>query len=341
MKAIKVIIKCIIGIILVLLLGCLVLAGWDAAVLLRMDQISEMVFDLPGYEDARFDLQAVSFDEETNTFFFSGYMKDKSICPLYLRTGDGMLQRMELVKSDGSVLHVHAGGIAVCGDYIYLAGSEEDCLYVFSKEEVLAAEDGDSVKSLGTFATARSKEDGVKVSFLTSDEDKLYMGEFHLPLLPWFRLRSSHHIGSTYAWMAAFAINPDKPMGLEETPCEVYCLPEMVQGCVVQDEKLYLSRSFFLIPSEIASYEKKETGSVMLMGEEVPLFSLVKTSGVRMAPFSEEIELADGKLYIATEVCSLLPSWIYQIWDGQKGRAVPVAYLNNSRCHIDAGRILF
>ena len=149
------------------------------------------------------------------------------------------------------------------------------------------------------------------------------MGEFHLPGLPMFRLRSSHAVGSTRALLAAFPADPDKPLGLSDAPSAAYCLPDMVQGVAFGEDRVYLSRAFFLLPSEITAWAPAPAGTLALMGQEVPLYTLEKTGGVGMPPFGEGIELVDGKLYLATE-SPLLPARLYGLWEGQKCRTVPV-----------------
>jgi len=358
-KVIKIILKCILGIICALVLFVLVLIGWDVVVISNVDHVSGTSFTLPGVDDRNFNMQAIAWDEEAEEFIFSGYMRNNEACPVYrMPYGDAAqvpvddstqapppdnaqlpaddatqtplaeeLTRIDLLRSDGSKLVNHAGGIEVAGNYVYLAGSSDDCLYVFSRNEILNTEDGGAVKSVGTFPTAISQDDGIKPALLTVADGKLYVGEFHFPVLPWYRLRKNHHIGSTYAIMGAFAINPEKPLGLDETPCEAYCLPEMTQGVAVKDGEIFLARSFFLFPSEIASYQPVPNGSMTLLGTEVPVYSLDKKAGVRIPPFAEEIEILDGKLYISTEVCCYLPSWIYNMWDGWKCRTIDVATL--------------
>ena len=326
-KAIKIILKCILGIICALILFVLVLIGWDVVVISNLDHVTGTAFALPGVDDRNFNMQAIAWDENAEEFIFSGYIRNHEACPVYRMPLDEKVSRIELLHSDGSKLINHAGGIATAGDYVYLAGSSDDCLYVFSRDEILNTEDGGAVKSVGTFPTAISQNDGIKPALLSVADGKLYVGEFHFPVLPWYRLRKNHHIGSTYAIMGAFAINPEKPLGLDETPCEAYCLPEMTQGVAVKDGEIFLARSFFLFPSEIASYQPVPNGSMTLLGTEVPVYSLDKKAGVRMPPFAEEIEILNGKLYISTEVCCYLPSWIYNMWDGWKCRTIDMAAL--------------
>lgn len=322
-KAGKLCLKCLAGVLAAFGLLSLVLVLWNVARMPEIQRISETAFDLPGHEDPLFDRQGIAWDEETNTFLFSGYRIDGAPCPLYLRRADGTVTRIELLGPDGSPLRTHAGGIALCGDYVYVAGSGADCLHVFRREEVLSAWDGEGVRSLGRFATAVSEEDGVRASFLTSDGETVYVGEFHLPGLPMFRLRSNHAVGSTRALLAAFPADPDKPLGLSDAPSAAYCLPDMVQGVAFGEDRVYLSRAFFLFPSELTACAPAPAGTLALMGAEVPLYTLEETAGVGMPPFGEGIELVDGKLYLATE-SPLLPARFYGLWEGQKCRTVPV-----------------
>lgn len=319
--------KTILRILGVILLVAVVLIGvltlWVVKLMPGIDSVSETPFDLPGYEEKWFDRQTIAYDEETSSFFFSGYMINRDTCPLFIRSSDGSVKRVGLLRSDGSVLNTHAGGIAIAGKYVYLAGSVDDCLYVFDRKELLDAPDGGSVNSVGSFATAVSDEDGLKPSFLTVDDGKLYVGEFHLPILPMFHLRSNHRIGDTEALMTAFTIDPENELGLTEIPCEACCLPDMVQGIVVRGDKVYLNRSFFLIPAKITSCTKSPAGSMKLMGADVPLYTLNEGKSIMMVPFGEEIELVDGKLYMSAE-STMLPSVYYKIWNGRKCRAIPI-----------------
>ena len=326
MKPRKKLRKWLTGIAAVILLFLLVLIVWNAVVFSGLGRFSETAFDFPGAGNSAFDLQAVAWDEPAQTFFFSGYMKNKTACPVYLVSPGKETRRVSLLQADGSPLVTHAGGIAIRGDYFYVADSLNECLCVFSRPEILSARDGEAIRSIGTFATATSPDDGIRPSFITAADGKMYVGEFHLPLLPVFSLRRNHHIGSSYAIMAAFPIDPSAPLGLAASPCEAYCLPEAVQGAVFDSSgRLFLSRCVFLFPSAIDACQPAVSGRMTLMGNEVPLYTLTKTGGVAFVPLSEQIELVDGKLYVATEACTYLPSWIYSMWDGQKCRTIDLS----------------
>ena len=326
MKLLKRLRKWLIGIAAVILLSLLALVIWNAVVFSGLSRFSEIAFDFPGAEDSAFDLQAIAWDERAEIFFFSGYMKNKTACPVYLVSPGKETRRVSLLRANGSPLVTHAGGIAISGDYFYVADSVDECLVVFSRQEILSARDGDGVRSIGNFATAVSPDDGIKPSFITAADGKLYVGEYHLPLLPVFSQRRNHHIGSSYAIMAAFSVDPSKPLGLAEAPCEAYCLPEAVQGAVFDNSgRIFLSRCVFLFPSAIDAWQPSVSGQMTLMGNEVPVYTLTQTGGVAFVPLSEQIELVDGKLYVATEACAYLPSWIYSMWDWQKCRAIDLS----------------
>ena len=319
---------CIVLSVLVLLIAAA--AIYQAVALRPFWETAEKAFVLPGTDDARFDGQAIAFDTESGCFLFSGYMRDGSADPVYIKDPSGVnpLRRVMLLTDDGSPFTGHMGGIAVSGEWIYAAGSSDCCLYVYKRSELFSANDGDSIRCAGVFPTQLSDTDGIKVSFLTLGDGMIYVGEFHLPLLPPYRLRENHRITAdgetTSALMAAFRVDPSCPFGLEGKPVAAYCLPDMVQGVTVTDGRITLSRSFAFVLSEIRHCEPVETGMTMrLMEADVPLYTLKRTGSLKTPPMAEEIENADGKIYITSELQNFLIRGIGNLWDARWCYAVP------------------
>ena len=304
------------------------IAIWNIAVLAPFYNIAEKTFSQPDI-GGKFDEQGIDYDEESGIIFVGGYMKNKEASPVYLidQATNKQIKQVNLLDIDGGPFTGHSGGLAVSQQYLYLAGSTDDCLYVYSRDEILNAEDGADINCLGTFPCFTSSEDGVKISFVSICDDVLYVGEFHLPLLPFYKLRANHKIttaqGTTSAIMAAFRLDENGVFGLSSQPFAVYCLPDMVQGVIVNDSEVILSLSFGPFPSTIASYEAVEAGSYELMNAETKLYSLQKISSMVVIPMSEEIVEINGKLYISSELYNMICPAFGNLWDSQYCYAIP------------------
>ena len=115
-------------------------------------QASERGFLIPDCSRG-FVAQGVAYDGQSGRFLVNGYQKDHSTSPVYIIAPEARRpdKTIWMALPDGSDYTGHAGGIAVYGDYVYVADGEKHRLLVFSRQSIYDAADGDSVAAMGTF----------------------------------------------------------------------------------------------------------------------------------------------------------------------------------------------
>ena len=275
---------------------------------------SKQAFLIPDLDEG-FVPQGMQYDEREDRFFITGYNATGAASPVYIvdKTSGKTLKKILLLQEDGSAFTGHAGGIGVHGDYVYIAGGDEKCLYAYSYAELLAAKDGAGVLCKGAFSTAAGETDYLDVSFIAVRGDTIVVGEFYreqnYPTLP------SHKITTTggdhnQALALEFAFSDDAPLGIDPVPIKAYSITDPVQGMCFSEGKIYLSTSYAVAFSHILEYDEQtlqNEGKITALGTELPLYSLDSVSLVRdhkIAPMSEEIEMVDGQLYVMCESAS-------------------------------------
>lgn len=275
---------------------------------------SEKAFVIPELSKG-FIAQGLDFDERTGSFFVTGYMNDGSASPVCIidkETGKNT-KNLKLKNIDGTDFNGHAGGIKLHDDYIYIAGSSEACLFVFSYSDALSAKDGDYITCIGTFDSYPDKEQGLNVAFVSEYEGKLVIGEFYRD--PNYQTPSSHKITTSagdynQAVAVVFEYSDEGNYGISEQPVMAFSMPDLVQGMYTYDGHIYLSTSYAVAFSHFYVYDTqkmKEQGNITLFGKDVPLYALDSESivnDIKLAPMSEEIVIVDGKLYTMCESAS-------------------------------------
>lgn len=275
---------------------------------------SEQAFRIPGLHE-NFVPQGFHYDEKNDHFLVGGYCSDHSASPVYVVDAESgeTVHTVRLAKADGSDFCGHAGGIAVYGDFVYVAGGDDRCLYVWSYEELLTVEDGGTIACLGSFSTKASDEDFVDVSFVTVSGDRLLLGEFYDE--PSYPTLDSHKMTTSagdyqQAVAVEYHLSESAEFGIDPTPVAAYSLPDCVQGLTVDGDTIYLSTSYGLSFSQIYEYRQSEMtdeGEIALLGYDLPLYAMDSASLVHtyeIAPMSEEMVMLDGKLYVMCESAS-------------------------------------
>lgn len=274
---------------------------------------SEATFYIPGTNDG-FIAQGIADDTVGNSFFVTGYMKDGSASPMYIVDKEsGKLKKTVFAQmEDGSDFAGHCGGIEVYGDYVYIAGGADCCLYVCRYADVTGAADKGKVKIVGKVDLKASDTDKVRVSFVTKTNLGLIAGEFY---------RAGNYDTLESHWYTTAAGDKNKAMAVflkfsetgefgVDTPSAAFSLPDQVQGICSDGESFYLSTSYGPAFSYIYRYditESKTDGKVTLLGKELPLYvldSASQKSAKKIAPMSEEIIVVKGKLYTMCESAS-------------------------------------
>lgn len=271
---------------------------------------SEKEFTIPDINSG-FIAQGFTYDQKSDCFFMTGYMNDKSSSPIYMveKSTNKYVKKLLMQNPDGSEFHGHAGGMTVHGDYIYVAGSGDSCLYVFDYADAVNAGDGSTIKSIGTFPMP----DDMSVAFTSSDESVIYAGEFYRAEN--YKTKESHKMTTSAGdynqaliFAYRFSNSPDALFGIEPEPFEVYSVTDLVQGMDTYNGKIYLSTSYGVAFSHIYVYDKPGSKkNFEVAGLTLPLIELDSASLVtdfKYPPMSEEIICMDGKIYTMCESAS-------------------------------------
>ncbi len=277
---------------------------------------SEKSFLIPGLKDD-FVPQGMCYDKDREIFILGGYSSKKQASPLYIvdKTNGRTLKEVRLATESGKPFKGHAGGVAIHGDYMYIAGGDDRCLYVYSYPQFLDCSDGGSINCLGKFSTKVSDSDYIDISFVTTTENSIIVGEFYreknYPTLPSHKLTTS---GGDFnqALAIEFPLTGDEggQFGINPTPIRAYSLTDQVQGLAINDGKIYLSTSYGLAFSHVLEYDLEGANSsknITALGTSLPLCELDSSCLIKdykIAPMSEEIVFVDGKLYTMCESAS-------------------------------------
>ena len=271
---------------------------------------SEEAFVIPDIGDG-FIAQGLAYDERSECFFITGYMNDKSASPIYIveKSSGLCLNKLSMKNADGSDFHGHAGGLTIHGDYIYVAGSGDSCLYVFSYDTAINSEKNDTITCLGSFPMAEN----MSVAYTSSDSDSIYAGEFYREAN--YQTPENHKMttkagdyNQAIIQRYRFSDSEDAVFGIETIPFEIYSVTDLVQGMDVYKGKIYLSTSYAVAFSHIFIYEKPQSTSTFnIAGKDIPLYELDSASlkdDLKIPPMAEEIVFTDGKMYTMCESAS-------------------------------------
>ena len=245
----------------------------------------------PGLSDG-FVCQGLAASEEYGKFFVSGYMKDDNASRLYVTDLENNSYYVSLLKENGKAFTGHAGGVATTGDKIFIASGER--IYTIPMESVLNAKNGDEIKL----------DAGIKVnnsaSFVFSNEEYLYVGEFH----DGGKYVTEHPYetadGTYYAIISRYKLDN------LETPDKIYSVRNKVQGaCFTPDGKVILSTSYGLSDSVYYVYNEADATDSGLTLDGAPIYFLDNCIKQIKAPaMSEDLDFYDGRVITHFESAS-------------------------------------
>ncbi len=307
-----------IGVILAAAIAAILLGGrlWFRLPVANYYKHSEKAFLIPGLGE-KFVPQGLSYDAASGSFFVTGYRSGEGASPIYLvdKKSGKTVKEVLLLEEDGSDFCGHAGGLSVYGPYVYVAGGGDHCLFVYSKDEILQAEDGAGVVCLGSFPVSIYEEGDMSVSFTAVGDGTLWAGEFYREQN--YKTADSHKrttkAGDYQQAMAVayrFSDAADAVFGLDPVPVKAYSLPDLVQGMCFDRGKVYLSTSYAVAFSHIFVYDlAKAEAQGEIDGEKgkLPLYALDSAALVddlTFPPMAEEIEILDGRIYTMCESAS-------------------------------------
>lgn len=283
-------------IVLISLLALLLLA-WGGLNLVKFALYGEYygakenVCKNPGLGDG-FVCQGIAVSEADGRIFVSGYMKDKSASRIYVTDFDSHAYYVELEKANGKPFTGHAGGVAVTGDTLYIANGGK--IYMLSVAEVLAAKEGDSI-SVGEGVAVNSA-----ASFVYTDEQYLYVGEFH----------DGENYITDHTYQTAdgmyYAIIERYPINDLTAPDKVYAIRNKVQGaCFTPDGKVMLSTSYGLTDSVYYIYNESDATPSGEVLDGAPVYYLDNCERQFKGPaMGEDLDWYGGKVITLSESAS-------------------------------------
>ena len=245
----------------------------------------------PGLNDG-FVCQGIAVSEENNVILVCGYMKDKSNSRIYVTDFESNSYYIELTR-DGEKYTGHAGGLAITGDTVYIANAKK--IYSFPLKEVLSAKNGDIV-DIGSGTKVNTN-----ASFVYTDEEFLYVGEFH---------DGGKYVIENHEYETAegthYAICTKYDLNDLETPLAVYTLRNNVQGiCFTPNNKVVLSTSYGLTDTVYYIYDLASATNSGLSYDGAPVYYLDNLEREIHGPaMGEDLDYYDGKIITLTESAS-------------------------------------
>ncbi len=284
----------LITILTVLSLLILVLGGLNLAKYAIYSEYYAIKSDLcknPGLSDG-FVCQGVAVSEANGAVLVSGYMKDKTASRIYVTNEKNDSYYVELKKGD-KVYTGHAGGIATTGNTVYLANGGR--IYTLSLADLLAAQSGD-VLDIGEGTGVNTN-----ASFVFTDENYLYVGEFHdggAYVIEGHENQTAE--GTHYALCTQYAL------GDLTTPLKVYSIRNKVQGiCFTPDGKVVMSTSYGLADTVYYVYNISEATDSGKTFDGAPLYYLDHLVREIHGPaMGEDLDYSDGQVITLTESAS-------------------------------------
>jgi len=245
----------------------------------------------PGLSDG-FVCQGVCAYEEGGKFLVTGYMKDHSASRIYVTDKENNSYYVTVTLENGKAYTGHGCGIVYKGDTAYLVSEAK--IHVLSLSAILSAENGASVTVSETIEINNSG------SFVYTDDEYLYIGEFH---------NGNQYItdhpyetpdGMQYAIMCRYSFDD------LTKPNKVYSITNQVQGaCVTPDGKIVLSTSYGLADSYYYVYNESDAIDSGKTLDGAPVYLLCEPTDIVKGPaMAEGLDYYDGKVITLTESAS-------------------------------------
>lgn len=236
--------------------------------------------------------QGTAVTDDGKYLITSGYMSDKTNSRIYITDiKTNKTHYVKLKNTSGKDSKAHFGGVAVTGDTIYLANSSK--VYTLSLTDALAND---------TLQVSNYLEVQNRASFIFTNDDYLYVGEFH--------------DGGQYVTDNTYTYNNKEYHAIVEKydfdditkPEAIYAVRNNVQGFAVDDEGgILLSTSCGLTSSGFFYY--KETNIVNAQDTcgkyDTPIYVLETANKAIYGPaMSEDLDFHNGKFYTNYESSS-------------------------------------
>lgn len=251
--------------------------------------------------------QGFEYIEETETFLYTGYQKDKvspSVVYIMPDEGEGEAREVKLYNADGSAYTGHVGGITIYNETTFIA--TEKGMDIFNT--------GDILDSDGKATKVGKLEVDFDVAFCEVYNGKLYAGNFYRAVD--YETPQSHHITTpsgdkNTGVIYEYDLDPIAELPTNFAPSKVYSIGDAIQGLTFDEQgRMILSTSWGLSKSHIYIYNQpSESGQTFdVNGKSVPLYFLDSSNLVKdivAPPMAEELVYDDGKIYIMNESASM------------------------------------
>lgn len=272
-------------------------------------EIASKEFNIPGLSEG-FTPQGLCYENNTNSFMVSGYMKNGSASRIYVVDAKTYKSKgyFTLIDSNGKDYVGHAGGIATDGSSVWVCGDGN--VVRFSMSQIRNFSNKAKIDIIDNFEVLNGAD------FVTVQQGNLWVGEFHRDGK--YSTQDSHHVETSdgtinKAISFCFEIDSTREFGLvATTPIKALSTPSLVQGIEFVNQQIILSTSYSLAKSQILVYEnilsKNADKQFVYNNVSVPLFVLennILIEQIEAPCMSEEIVYAYGRLYIMFEsACS-------------------------------------
>ncbi|MBQ9790016.1 MAG: hypothetical protein IJW24_00265 [Clostridia bacterium] len=263
-------------------------------------------FNISGLSEG-FIPQGISYDRVSGKFLLSGYMNDTSKpSRVYVVDSETQDEKYVTFTDGGEDYFGHAGGVAVYGNFAYIAGDGK--VHEVNLDDVLNANNGDKVEFQYTL------DPGNGADCLTVNGNELWVGEFYKKGK--YETDESHHLTNSAGetnMAVSFAFALDASGIVSDVPIRGLSTPNQLQGIeFLGEDRVMISTSYSLPNSKLHVFENvfgvAPEHSLEVNGASVPVFVLSSANCVLSidAPcMSEEIVLANNKVYILYEsACS-------------------------------------
>lgn len=252
--------------------------------------------------------QGLGYDAETDTYLHSGY-NGKST-ELYLVNGKDAKLILPVYFGETKPAEGHGGGIAMAGEYVYVADNADEgdgrcgAIHVFRFTDLQKAAYGAQVKAIEMITVDSS------ASFCFADSKYLYVGEFYRAGS--YETDRSHHVTTpagdeNKAILTALPLKADGSIA-DRAPAFAASIPSQVQGFAIHENgTIMVSRSWGLNPSYLDIYSgwSDTVGSITLSDKTIPLYYLDSSTlekSMAMPAFSEGLAiLNDGRVAVSFE----------------------------------------
>lgn len=295
-----------------LVLGCAI--GYFRLSVSDYYKNSEKAFVIPALNDG-YVPQGFCFDERSSSFVMTGFMSNNKPSPIHMvskETGEN-IKTVWLKKPSGEDYIGHCGGMKIWKDYVYIADGSEPLVYAFSYNDLINAENEQSITSIGSFSTKAQDDSFIIPAFIEIQDDKIIIGEFYREES--YPTPESHHLTTTSgeqnkSLALVFNLDANYHLGINPNLISVYSICEKVQGATIHNGKIYLSTSWGVDFSTIRIYDlsKASKSTIDFFGKtDLPLTYIDNSclvKDLKIAPMSEELVFVDNNLYILIESAS-------------------------------------